>query len=65
VLVFLGPDRREGGKGNMVDGRYHSLGNLAGEGGGGGRITRVEGVDRVSGVGMHPHPQQAGPKIPS
>jgi hypothetical protein len=32
-------------------------------------LSRVEGVDRVKwkggGVGMDPHPQQAGPKIPS
>ncbi len=29
------------------------------------RKSWVEGVDRVKGVGVHPHPQLAGPKIPS
>jgi hypothetical protein len=30
-----------------------------------GDLTRAEGVDGVKGVGLDPHPQQAGPKIPS
>jgi hypothetical protein len=34
-------------------------------GGGGSSVTRVEGIDIVKGVGVHPHPQQAGPKTPS
>ncbi len=44
------------------------LANLAVEGGGGGEITRFEGVEQVVkrlGVLVHPHPQQVGPKIPS
>jgi hypothetical protein len=40
-------------------------------GGGESDVTCVEGVDRMKGgrmgwaMGMHPHPQQAGPKMPS
>jgi hypothetical protein len=33
--------------------------------GGGGKKTGMERVDRVKGGGLGPHPQQAGPKIPS
>ncbi len=34
--------------------------------GGGGDVTRLEGLDRERGVGEQPQPlQQAGPKIPS
>jgi hypothetical protein len=29
-----------------------------------GSVTRVEGVDRVKEAGVHPHPQQAEPKMP-
>ncbi len=35
------------------------------ERGGGPPVTGVEGVDRVKEVGVHPHPQQAGPTISS
>jgi hypothetical protein len=31
----------------------------------GAKVSRVERVDRVKGGGLGPHPQQAGPKIPS
>jgi hypothetical protein len=41
------------------------LANFAGEGEGQTYSNSDEGVDRGKVGGLHPHPQQAGPKIPS
>jgi hypothetical protein len=57
---------REKGRGAIWEstGSYFSLVLLVGNGG--GDVTRGKGVDRVEGgMGEQPHPQKAGPKIPS
>ncbi len=59
----MGPERRREGEIDLSTGIYISL-VLLGRGGG-AKVSRVERVDRVKGVGLGPHPQQAGPKIPS
>jgi hypothetical protein len=67
--IFILLNQREGARGDrerMCMLGYLRLASLAGERVEGSiYVTRVEGADRVKVVGVHPHPRQAGPKIPS